>query len=210
MSAMWRGRVDRLVPPLLRRASRSIWDMSPTSSRRLSRSRSRKCSSSRIDRPAWFFRGLPSVGTASGIGRFWSGSRREPEPIGWALAGRSREPARTTLPALVEAGAAERGRAGAETARAPFEPAPELDLALVGRAFTALRPRTGDLPPADILFREVLATRSPRSFLPKHVRQSRWERIVETRRGGVGTRQCPANALRNHRRPASAGKDAQV
>ena len=39
-------------PPLLRRASRSIWDMSPTSSRRLSRSRSRKCSSSRLVRPA--------------------------------------------------------------------------------------------------------------------------------------------------------------
>src|SRR5215218_3643669 len=77
MSAMWSGRVDRFVPPLLRRASRSIWDMSPTSSRRLSSSRSRKCSNSRLVRPAWFLRGLPSVGTASGMGRFTSGSCRD-------------------------------------------------------------------------------------------------------------------------------------
>src|SRR5262245_26633914 len=68
MSAMWIGRVERLVPPEVRRASLSIEYMSPTSSRRFSRSRSRKCSSSLGVRPAWSLRGLPLVGTASGIG----------------------------------------------------------------------------------------------------------------------------------------------
>src|SRR4051812_25240250 len=68
MSAMWTGRLDRLLPDD-RRASLSMEYMSPTSSRRFSRRRSRKCSSSLGERPAWFFRGLPLVGTASGMGR---------------------------------------------------------------------------------------------------------------------------------------------
>src|SRR4051794_7008014 len=70
------GRLERLVTPD-RRASRSMELMSPTSSRRLASSSSRKFSSSLGDRPAWFLRGLPLVGTgARGTGallgkRWW-------------------------------------------------------------------------------------------------------------------------------------------
>src|SRR5687768_1343076 len=80
MSAMWSGRVERLVPLEVRRASLSMEYISPTSSRRFSSSMSRKCSSSLDDNPAWFLRGLPLVGTASGmgIGRGGGSSARRP------------------------------------------------------------------------------------------------------------------------------------
>src|SRR4051812_15614266 len=68
MSAMWMGRVDRLLVPPERRASRSIELISPTISRRFSSSLSRKCSNSFVSRPAWFFRGFRFVATRSGSG----------------------------------------------------------------------------------------------------------------------------------------------
>src|SRR5690348_12049074 len=63
MSAMWMGRVERLLPPLLRSASRSIELMSPRISRRLASSRSRKCSRSLGENPAWFLRGFSLLAT---------------------------------------------------------------------------------------------------------------------------------------------------
>src|ERR1700686_4900492 len=65
MSAMWMGRVERLLPPLLRSASRSIELISPRISRRLASSRSRKCSSSLLENPAWFFRGFSLLATGA-------------------------------------------------------------------------------------------------------------------------------------------------
>src|SRR5690554_6251383 len=62
MSAMWTGRLERLVPPPALRASRSMELMSPTSSRRLASSSSRKWSSSRLVRPEAFFFGREEAG----------------------------------------------------------------------------------------------------------------------------------------------------
>src|SRR4051812_41221750 len=59
MSAMWIGKVERPWSPDWR-ASRSMELMSPTSSRRLARSKSRKVSNSLEDIPAWFFLGFES------------------------------------------------------------------------------------------------------------------------------------------------------
>src|SRR5438045_3023127 len=64
---MCMGMLERLVPVAERNASRSIELISPTSSRRLARRRSRKWTSSRALRPARFLRGLPSSGGGCGI-----------------------------------------------------------------------------------------------------------------------------------------------
>src|SRR5689334_9249642 len=80
MSAMWMGSVDRLLPPLLRRASRSIELMSPRISRRLASSRSRKCSSSLAEKPAWFFRGFSLLATGGGRGPAWPGRAASAAP----------------------------------------------------------------------------------------------------------------------------------
>src|SRR5258706_8963368 len=66
MSAMWRGRLERFSP-LRWRASLSMERMSPTSSRRLARSVSRKTSSSLVEKPAWFLLGLLRGGGGGGM-----------------------------------------------------------------------------------------------------------------------------------------------
>src|SRR5260370_3254711 len=67
MSAMWSGRLERLLLPPRCRASCSIELISPTSSRRLASSMSRKCFSSLERRPAWFLAGFKSVGIGAGM-----------------------------------------------------------------------------------------------------------------------------------------------
>src|SRR5882762_236643 len=66
MSAMWRGRLERFSP-LRCRASLSMERMSPTSSRRLARSVSRKTSSSLVEKPARFLLGLLRGGGGGGM-----------------------------------------------------------------------------------------------------------------------------------------------
>src|SRR5438309_9274666 len=72
---MWIGRLERLDPLVERNASRSIELISPTNSRRLARSKSRKCSRSLGDMPAWFFLGLAPLVTAGWRVTGSSGSR---------------------------------------------------------------------------------------------------------------------------------------
>src|SRR6185437_1029572 len=80
MSAMWIGRLERLLPPLVFRASCSIERMSPRISRRLARSNSPKCSRSRDEKPAAFLRGLPLSGAGGAISCTTGSGARPADP----------------------------------------------------------------------------------------------------------------------------------
>src|SRR5689334_3249690 len=109
-----------------------------------------------MPRPAWFLRGLPSVGTASGMGRLLTGA------ASWRGAGRADSVSRgltTTAAAFALTGSAGRGRDAVAVARL----LPDDAFAFAARAFVEVRLRSAAFDPEVNLFREAFATSTTRS-----------------------------------------------